>query len=174
MEFPQEYRYRGFEAEEELLGHKLDWENILQENKIPHEKHTRREWQQILEQVYPEDPLMPTKKWGKDLYNFVAEKLGIDVDDTESLKFYKTLGTDLDRMGIDCFFIFRNPITKKETTFTIDLTINPQKDEAKSNMVINTKEIPDHRKDPKGYIAVMEKFTEHIAKQLRGETEYRH
>ena len=173
MEFPQEYRYRGFEAEEELLGHKLDWENILQENKIPHEKHTRREWQEILEQVYPEDPLMPTKKWGKDLYNFVAEKLGIDIDDAESLKFYKTLGTDLDRMGIDCFFTFKNPKNQRETSFTIDLTTKPKKDEYKANAVIQANEVPDYRKNLEKYIDHMEKLAELIAEELKNKTEFK-
>ncbi len=173
MEYPQEYRYRGFEAEEEFLGHKLDWKNILQENKIHQEKHTRREWQKILEQVYPENPLIPTKKWGRDLYNFVAEKLGIDIDDMESLKFYKTLGTDLDRMGIDCFFTFKNPGTQRETSFTIDLTTEPKKDEYIADAIVRANEVPDHRQDMERYIDYMENLAEVITKELKNKTEYK-
>lgn len=175
MEFPPEYKYQGFEAEEELLGHKLDWDDILQKKQITREKRTLRAWQQILEQVYPENPLIPSKKWGKDLYYSVAEKLGIDVDtdETENLRFYKTLGTDLDRMGIDCFFTFRNPQTKQETSFTIDLTTHPNKDDYKADTIVQADEIPDYRQDEKKYIDYMEKLAEVIAKELKNKTEFK-
>jgi len=170
MHLEKEYRYRGFEAEEELLGHKLPWENILEKNNIPPDRRTRREWQEILQSIYPENPIIPNKKWGKDLYNFVAEKLELDIDDIESLKFYNSLGTDLDRMGVDCFFVFKNPQTGKETIFTIDLTTNPQKDEAKSDLIVNAQEIPNYHKNLENYITVMEKYAEHIAQILEERT----
>lgn len=170
MEYPQEYRYRGFEAEEQFLGHKLNWENILEENKISPGRRTRGEWQKILQNIYPENPTIPNKKWGKDLYNFVAEKLELDIDDVESLKFYNSLGTDIDRMGVDCFFVFKNPQTGKESVFNIDLTTNPQKDEAKSNLVINVHEIPDYHKNLEEYVIETQKIADTIAEHLKHET----
>jgi hypothetical protein len=170
MRLEGEYRYRGMEEEESLLGHKLDWKNLLETNKISCEKRPFVTWQKIIQNIYPEDPTMPKKKWSKDLYNFVAEKLGLDIDDMENLKFYRTLGTDLDRMGVDCFFVFNNPITKKEADFTIDLTINPQKDEAKANMVINASGIPDYRINIEEYIAKMEEIAGQIAETLKEKT----
>lgn len=174
IERRQEY-ISGNEAEEAFLGHKLDWENILQKNNITSEKRPFQAWQQILEQVYPENPLIPTKKWGKDLYYAVAEKLKIDVDtdDTENLKFYKTLGTDLDRMGIDCFFTFRNPQTQRKTSFTIDLTTNPKKDEYKADITVQANEVPDYRQDEGKYVDYMEKLAELIARDLKNKTEFK-
>lgn len=163
----------GFEAEEALLGQKLDWEKILQKHEITAEKRPFQAWQQILENVYPENPFMPAKKWGKDLYDAVAKKLEIDVDtdDTKNLRFYKTLGTDLDRMGIDCFFTLTNPQTKRETSFTIDLTTRPQKDEYKADITVQANEIPNHRTNETEYIKYMENLAEIIAKELKNKTE---
>jgi len=171
MEYPQEYKYQGFEAEEQLLGHKLPWEKILKENNISPDRRTRKEWQQILQHIYPENPIVPNKKWGKDLYDFTADKLELDIDDIESLKFYNSLGTDVDRMGVDCFFVFKNPQTGKEAVFNIDLTTNLQKDEAKSDLIIHAQQIPDYNKNENGYIAEMKKIAELIAKDLKSKTE---
>jgi hypothetical protein len=170
----QEHVFKGLEEEQALLGHKLDWENLLKKNEIPHQRKPFREWIQIVQDIYPENPIVPQRKWGKDLYNFVADKLELDIDDIESLKFYKTLGTDLDKMGVDCFFIFKNPETGKEAIFTIDITVNPQKDEAKSDMTIKTDEIPDHRKDEENYIQEMQQLADHIAEALKSKTELTH
>ena len=175
MEFPpQEHIFRGLEEEQALLGHKLDWEDLLKKNKISSERKPFRKWVEIIQNIYPENPAVPQRKWGKDLYNFVADQLKLNLDDIESLKFYKTIGTDLDRMGVDCFFIFKNPETYKEAVFTIDLTINPKKDEAKADMVVKTDEIPDHRTDEEDYIVKMEKLAEQIAEQLKNRTKFTH
>lgn len=175
MEHPQEYRYRGFEAEEELLGHKLDWDAIKEKNKIPPGKRSSREWREILQNVYPENPIVPSKKWGKDLYNFVAERLELNIDDTESLKFYKSTGTDLDRMGTDCYFVFKNPKTGREAIFTIDVTAKSkeQKDEYKANVIVHAEEIPDHHKNLEAYIQKMQELADYVAETLKNKTEFK-
>jgi len=174
IENPREYIYKGLDEEQAILGNKLDWDNLLRENKISAGRKRFKEWINILQKIYPENPTIPKKKWGRDLYNFVADQLRLDIDDEESLKFYKTLGTDLDRMGIDCFFAFKNPKTKKTAIFTIDVTINPHKDEAKADMIVNTDEIPDHRKNQEEYIDRMEEIAETIAENLKEKTEFIH
>ena len=175
MEYGPEHIHRGFELEEHLIGHKIDWPSILKQNKISPETLRYRDWQKIIQELYPENPTMPKQKWGKDLYNFVAEKLGLDIENTEDLKFFNSLGTPMDRNGIDCFFTFKNPQTGKEAMFTIDVTANPKKDEWKANLVIG--EMPNYRESPEEkekYIEEMEKASGRIAEKLRDDTEFIH
>ena len=168
MEYPKEYKYRGFELEEACLGHKINWEEILKKKNIPSENLTRKQWEKFIRELYPDDPLLPKKKWGRDLYNWVADKLRLDIENPEGLYFYSSLGTDLDKMGVDCFFIFKNPKTGRETIFTIDLTTNPQKEEYKADAIVSA--MPDHRTNPEDYNLEMEKLADIIAEKLEAET----
>lgn len=171
MEYPQEYRYRGFELEESCLGHKINWDEILEKNKISSENLTCRQWEKIIQECYPDNPIMPKKKWGRDLYNFVADKLELDIENPEGLYFYNSLGSPLDKMGVDCFFVFKNPQTKREGTFTIDLTANPEKEKYRADLVVG--EIPDHRVKPEEYSLELEKIADQAAEKLKTETEPR-
>jgi hypothetical protein len=172
MEYPQEYRYRGFELEEACLGHKIDWSTILRKNNISTENlTTRKDWERIIQELYPDDPTMPKQKWGKDLYNFVADKLNLDLEEPQGLCFYNSLGSVLDKMGIDCFFTYKNQKTGKDAIFTIDLTTNPQKEQYKADLVVG--EIPDHHKNPEDYALELEKIADQIADKLKTDTEPR-
>ncbi len=182
MERPQERIYRGFEFEEACLGHKIDWDSVLHQNKISPEKLNLREWTEIIKKLYPEDPIMPKQKWGRDLYDFVADKLELDIENPEGLMFFNSLGTPLDRKrDTDCFFVFKNPKTKKEALFTIDLTSDPreltpgvthQDSLNQADLVIG--EMPDYHKYPEAYILEMEKIADKISEKLKDKTETVH
>jgi len=165
---PQERIYRGFELEQACLGHKIDWEKIFAKNKVSPETLGYEQCEKIIRELYPDDPTMPKKKWGKDLYNFVADKLRLDMENPEGLYFYSSLGSPLDKMGVDCFFVYTNPQTKKEATFTIDLTANPKKDEYRADLVMG--EMPDHRANPDEYSLELEKIADQIAENLKTKT----
>jgi hypothetical protein len=154
----------GRELEEHYLGFPVDWEQILAKNKINPENLTRQDWLKIFKEHYPLDPKMPEKKWGKDLFNFVAEELRIDPENPQELDFFNSLGSKLDRAGIDCFFLFKNPNTKKEVIFSIDLTAEEKKDEWKADAVL--KEFPDYRSQEDEYIEKMKETAKQIAKRL--------
>jgi hypothetical protein len=179
--YPKESQYSGFETEEECIGHKIKWSDVLGKIEVPKSGFSKEKWEKIIMEKYPLDPSLPKKKWSIDLLNFVSDKLNLDID-SEDLKFYNSLGSPLDEKGVDCFFSFKNPNTKKEAVFTIDLTKNINKPDWKiddknpkdwkikrpktNHLIIDIKEFPDHRSDPDGYIQKMEEKSETIAKRL--------
>ena len=171
-----ERQFRGFELEEECIGHKIDWSEILKQKRIPEEGLSRKQWERIIQELYPLDPQSPKKKWSKDLFDFVADKLNLDIEEPEGLYFYNALGSGLDRKGADCFFVFKNPNTKKEAVFKIDITANPKKDEPdapwRADLIINR--TPDYRSNPEDYVQEMDKIAAKIAERLKEKTELIH
>jgi len=173
--YPREYLYKGFELEQACLGHKIDWENILKKEGISEEKLSHEGLFRAYEKFYPLNLQIPQKKWGKDLFNLVADKLGLDVENPEELKFINVLGTRLDRKGIDCFFLFKNPKTEKEKPCTVDITSHPKKDEWKADLIINEDDIMlDWKKNPEQYIEKLDEIAEKIADGLKNKTELIH
>lgn len=156
--------FMGRELEEHYLGHPVDWGSVLSKQNMKLENLTFRQWIDVFKKYYPLDPKMPEKKWGKDLFNFVAEELRIDPENPQELDFFNSLDSKLDKAGIDCFFLFKNPKTKKESIFTIDLTAEPKKDEWKADKVLH--EFPDWRSKEDEYIEKMKETAKQIAERL--------
>lgn len=179
---------RGFELENQWLGHKIDWDSILKKRNISKEeaeKWGQERWKEFIQRNYPKNPKLPEKnpaklpdkKLARDLFDFVAEKLGLDPDEQKGLDFYNSLGTKLDRMyGVDCFFVFKNPRTGKKADLTIDITAETLKDEYKANHII--REAPDpprpgednYRQKEIEYIEKMDEIAEEIAEKLKNKT----
>lgn len=86
----------------------------------------------------PWNPSDPDNKIANELHFQVAQKLGLD--DVNELKFYSAIGSPLDFFyGIDAFFEIG------DSTFTLDLSINPHKEVAKADMVIHEKDLFDEK-----------------------------
>lgn len=166
---PQEYRYKGFELEEACIGHKINWKKILEEQGLSEKNLSYKKLFKTYQELYPLNPILPRKKWAKDLFNMIAEKLNIDVENPEELKFINVLGSELDNKGVDCFFSFRNPKTDKEEYCTIDISSNPQKDEARADILINEEEIILDKKDEE-YIEKLDRLANKIAVRLEEKT----
>ena len=148
--------FAGMELEGDYLGPKINWEPIYAKRGL-NEKGKElnlKQWIDLFKEEYPLNPQAPEKKWGKDIFDFTAEELGLDIEEPKGLSFYNATGSGLDQRGIDCFFIFKNPKTKKEAFVTIDLTTNPKKDEWKADIILN--EFPDYRSKTDEYIEEME------------------
>lgn len=178
--YPKEYRYQGFESEEECIG-QINWPNILKNINLPKEKLTKKQWIKIIKENYPLNPLLPKKKWSKDLVNFLEEKLELK-EDREVLEFYNTLGSPLDKMGVDCLLSFKNLKTKEKIDFAIDITRSKSKEDweidkekpsewgakkPKADFVIDIKKFPDHHSNPQGYIQTMDEVSEEIAATMK-------
>ncbi len=182
--YPGEYRYEGFETEEECLGPKPDWDNILEKSKIPETDISKERWMKFFAEDCPENLvklLTPKTKWSKDLVNFVEEKLGLE-EEPEALKLLSTIGGPLDEKGIDCFFILKDPKTKKPIFLSIDLSKHTSKvdwkiDEKKpsewglrkpkADHIINLDEFPSHRHNLKKYIQKMDEESQKIAEKIK-------
>jgi hypothetical protein len=171
----KEYQYKGFELEQACVGNEIGWKEIFKKQGISEEKLTHEGLFKAYEKFYPLDPQIPQKKWGKDLFNLVADKLELDIEDPEELKFINVLGTRLDRKGIDCFFLFKNPKTEKEKPCTIDITSHPKKDEWKADLIINKDDIMlDWKKDFEQYMEKLDEIADKIANGLKDKTELIH
>lgn len=169
-----EKNYSGFEAENAFLGNgpKID-DLLLKENTDP-SKLSRTELREKIIQFYPLRPEMPEKKWGRDLYNLIAEELKLDPENPTGLAFYNCLGTNLDRRGVDCFFVFKNFQTRRKAYFDIDITTNDKKDRWKSDLVINVNDFPDHHKDEQMYLSELKSYAKMIAEKLLFDTQTIH
>ncbi len=112
----------GTEVEEEVIGHALvRWNGQY----VPFTRAL-----QVIKTHQPWDPSNPEPKFASELRKAVAKELRLS--DSRELKFYTAVGSPLDYFhGIDCFFCFEGKIV------TIDLTINPTKQVAKADLVVN-------------------------------------
>jgi len=169
--------FAGFGLEEHYLGPKINWDSIYAKHGLREKgkELNLKQWVELFKKAYPLDPQSPKKKWSKDIFDFTAKELGLDIEEPEGLSFYNATGSGLDFRGIDCFFVFKNPKTKKEAFVTIDLTKEEKKDEWKADFVLH--EFPDYRPESgqyDQYIEEMEKRTEEIAEKLKNKTEIVH
>jgi hypothetical protein len=78
------------------------------------------------------DPSDPDKRFPNDLHATIADKL--ELDDYSSLRYYTTVDSAVDRRGIDAIFDLEN--NGKILTVTVDLTMNPNKDQHKADVII--------------------------------------
>lgn len=168
-EFFQKRRqeFAGMELEEHYLGHPINWEPIYAKRGLKEKgkELNLKQWVELFKEEYPLNPQTPEKKWGKDIFDFTAQELDLDVEEPEGLSFYSARGSGLDFRGIDCFFVFKNPKTKKEGLFTIDLSKEEKKDEWKADKVLH--EFPDWRSKQNEYIEKMEETAKEIAEVLK-------
>ncbi len=121
--------YTGHLFEREVLGTCLvKWDGT-----------THLSFSQSMELVrnnQPSDPSDPEPRTINDLHAHIAVSLGLD--DWSALKFYTAVGSLLDvKHGVDGFFEFAGRVV------TLDLTINPHKDEWKADMIIHPADLDD-------------------------------
>ena len=126
MSFEQPNGYTGGLLEEELLGACDGWKN---KEYMPYadalefvKAHQPEGWR----------PSDPRPRFAADLFTTVALALLGPEGDWTDLKFYTAVDSPLDVFhGTDAFFEYQDKIIK------IDLTINPQKGDAKADFIIN-------------------------------------
>lgn len=164
----------GFETENHFLGNGPKIDDLLIKENIDPTQLSHRALREKIVEYYPLNRELPQKKWSKDLYNLVADKLDLDLENPRGLAFYNCLGTNLDRRGTDCFFVFKNPQNGREAYFEIDITANDKKDAWKSDLVVNINNFPDPHKDENAYISDLGKIAEIIAEKLLHDTETIH
>lgn len=87
----------------------------------------------IVRQIQRHDPTNPDKKFLKDIREKIAGRF--QLEDPNSLKIYCSIGTTLDRMGVD-FFIDLELGNGKKITVTADITKNPSKDAHKADAIL--------------------------------------
>jgi len=119
--------YTGRLFEEEVLGRcrghwdgYMDWKQSL----MYASTHQPKGW----------DPTDPSRDDANDLHAFVAMELGIE--DWSQLGLFSAVGTPFDQFhGVDGFFVFQG------TVVTIDVTLNPHKDDWKSDLIVHPNDL---------------------------------
>jgi hypothetical protein len=112
--------YTGHLFEEEVLGTcRVEWHGYM----------TFHKSMDLVRSHQPCDPTDPSPRQANNFHARVAMAMGLE--DWSELKLYSALGTPLDYLhGIDGFFEFKGRVV------TFDLTINPNKDEYKADIII--------------------------------------
>lgn len=112
--------YTGHLFETEVLGEcKVQWKGYMSFKKS----------MELVRSHQSCDPTDPSPRQANNLHARVAIALGLE--DWSELRLYSALGSPLDILhGVDGFFEFRGH------TVTIDLTINPNKDCHKADLIV--------------------------------------
>lgn len=121
--------YTGRLFEEEVLGKcRGEWSGYMswKDSLVYAANHQPKGW----------DPSDPSLKDANDFHALVAMELGIESWD--ELRLFSSVHTPLDWYhGVDGFFVFKGKVV------TIDVTLNPNKDEAKADFVVQGCELRD-------------------------------
>jgi len=121
--------YTGHQMEEELFG-STERETLEREKKYLSFNRAL----QLARELQPFDPTDPDPRFASDLHATVADKLGLSVEQYHKLRFYTAIGTELDFFhGRDAWLEFDSGSGKQITT--LDVTINPNKDEYKADII---------------------------------------
>jgi hypothetical protein len=114
----------------------------------------------------PFDPTHPNKPFARDvrisLLDLMISKGMItdSEDDQDRIKFYTSVKTPLDVFhGIDAFVQFKDS-NEKKYLITFDLTLNTQKKEYKSDIIVNKLPDPNLDEEKIQYLAVVEQYAQ--------------
>jgi len=146
----------GPEFEDMFFGTKINWERIFKSQGLDNNEYMPPlACIDFIEEHYPEDrAILPETKVSRDLYDKVAEGLGLDPEDIRYLKnhlhFFSSIHAPIDYYnGVDGFFEFIDPQGRR-IYCALDTTQNPYKDEYKADVKIMG--FPDFRKDKPHYL----------------------
>lgn len=139
----------GEDFEDMFFGDERIWRKFYESKGLNSKDYQDpKECVRFIEKNYPKDrEVKPVTKVASDLYNFVADRLGIDSDEEvrkKRLRFFDARQAPIDYfIGVDGFFEFINE--RGEKIFcTLDLTQNPEKQSHKADLLFRG--FPDYRK----------------------------
>ncbi|MBN1325573.1 hypothetical protein JW977_01145 [Candidatus Falkowbacteria bacterium] len=148
----------GEEFEQMFFGEKINWRRIAEKYGVDITAYMDpKKCIQFITEHYPENrTIIPEKKVSRDLYDVVAEGLGIDLDTVDleylqnHLRFYSSLYTSLDYYnGVDGFFEYIDP-KGHHIYCALDTTQNPYKAEYKADLKVMG--FPDYKKHMDDYL----------------------
>lgn len=145
-------RYYGKEYERDLIGPAKLAPDTMQRMQEFMSRYTRPDGSRKFvqpEAVIPEvikgyagDPLMPEREFTKALRDSICAQAGLSGKDCNLVKFYSTVDHPVaDPTGVDAFVAVTDRLGQIAAV-TLDATINPQKEEHKADVIIQT--VPVH------------------------------
>ncbi|MBU4348163.1 hypothetical protein KJ671_01485 [Patescibacteria group bacterium] len=161
-QFIGEVDTNSYEYQKELYKlQKESAEEGVENDHIPYEKAVK-----LAKKFQPFDPTHPNKPFARDirisLLDLMINKKLIteSEEDQDRIKFYTAVKTPLDIFhGIDAFIEFEDS-NKKKHLVTFDLTINPQKIECKSDIIVTELPDPDLKEETLKYNATIERYAQ--------------
>lgn len=111
------------------------------------------------------DPAHPARFFPRSLLERLRTNPELNINSDEQIRFYTAVGSSLDRFhGVDAFFEY-NTSDGKSVRVTIDVTINPNKDRYKADVVLA---IPQEGLDPKdqNYNELISQFAELVKEEI--------
>ena len=160
--------YTGEIAQSELLG-KPEREEADELSYKPYKTamDVARKTQAYLSSDSKYSPSDPEPRFANDLHATIAEKLG--VDNYDDLRYYTALGTELDRFhGVDAFFELDIQGSTEPIIVTLDLTLNPDKDEYKADTILFVDEDQlDIEYNKQGYDELIKDSADKIVRAFR-------
>ncbi len=122
---------------------------------------------ELVEQHYEGDPTNPAKPLANELRMAVIDELGLETDaDMDRIKFFTAIGTPLDHFhGVDAWIEFV-PEVGPPRRVTIDVTLNPNKETHKADVIVQ--EFPDPSENEERFMElVYDKYAPQLADKLR-------
>ncbi len=172
--FVRRDRYTGKMNEEDAFGRfrmTEEYEKAFQTLKgkigfVPLEK-----LMDLVRRYTNEDPTNPKKPFARELRQAVIEQLGIEsVEAMDRVKFYSAVGTHADVFeGVDAWMEYIDEEVGP-VVVTLDITINPNKDEWKADVIIP--EVADES-DGEKLIEDAEKFGAMVVSKLQDKISYK-
>lgn len=157
----------------------LDPKFVLGLDKLPTDDAEERARQlfDLFEEHYQDDPTGPAAPALKDLYIEVADQLGLEDGEANEreLLAYTTLGTPLEsELGVDAFFVLRDPATGAETRVTIDAAppaVRQLREQRPTENHVLVNKLPDAVQEEGRYLEKIKMIGEEIATKLRTQLE---
>ncbi len=161
--------YTGKIAETEMLG-KTEREKSLKISYLPYRSAmalVRQTQPGTSDSNYKFGPSDPEPYFANDLHASIAELL--ELDNYDQLRYYTAVGSELDRYhGVDAFFDYFLEDPDHSVTITLDLTLNPHKEEYKADVVLQASEEDlDLKGNKKGYSRLVEESANKIANAIK-------
>lgn len=117
------------------------------------------------------DPKDPQKGFARDVRLAIADELELDDKAMDSLKFYTSIGTPLDLLGVDGFFEVEDETTGRRYRVTMDVTMNKGKVEDGHRADVIIGEVTDISESEEGYLREVDSYGKRIADVMRKKIE---
>lgn len=181
-----EIKYYGTDLEKDLFGEMKFTVEYKRKYKELVEKHKNRanisgfvpykESIDLIREHYAQDPTNPEKDFSNDLRLEIGEKLGLEGDDLDRLKFYTAVGGDKSPLdffhGTDAFIDLESVDNDPRKLITIKLDASLRKlGDKKLKADLQIEDMPDPNEEEDAYFEKIEGYAKDISDIIKNKVE---
>ena len=121
----------------------------------------------LAKKFQPYDPTNPDKHFARDIRIAVQDLLGLKTEEEMNrVKFYTAVGSPLDKLhSVDAFIEYTDE-NGEIVRATFDLTVNPNKQGYKTDIVVQANDLPDPNINEKEYLDAINEFAKRILPKM--------